>query len=361
MASHFGKVVEGSLAFRSGPGKTYSSIATLQVGTVLALTFYDYYWSETTYNGSTGYVMNRWIQFTSGYGMTGAQITSANGNPVNIRPDPSTSQPALFTLPVGTSVGVLQAVGTGWKQISCSKGTGFIMNEFLTTSGGGSGSNLKEGDSGPAVLRIQERLLALKYYIGTSGADSDFGPSTTAGVKFFQQRNGLTADGIVGPNTDAALFGTSPALGFWTNIPPYNKSNSIWSSMTDDGGTCMAILVSSIKSKGITPHFLGKCDYATTYFDGKATAFGLSRTAYMTAAGLNSDVEIERNLTSGVRAIVEFPVYGDFEGYTYGVLYGYSPSDFYVQLPDGSSKSSQRVNWTDLLGPPCWKTIWFFK
>jgi peptidoglycan hydrolase-like protein with peptidoglycan-binding domain len=38
-------------------------------------------------------------------------------------------------------------------------------------------------------------------------ADGDFGPGTERAVKAWQQANGLTADGIVGPKTLEKLIG----------------------------------------------------------------------------------------------------------------------------------------------------------
>jgi peptidoglycan hydrolase-like protein with peptidoglycan-binding domain len=39
------------------------------------------------------------------------------------------------------------------------------------------------------------------------GADGDFGFGTLTSVKKWQRKNGLEADGIVGPATQAKMFG----------------------------------------------------------------------------------------------------------------------------------------------------------
>ncbi len=57
----------------------------------------------------------------------------------------------------------------------------------------------RQGSKGEEVKKIQERLKALGHDVGR--IDGDFGPATDAAVRAFQQANGLTVDGLVGPNT----------------------------------------------------------------------------------------------------------------------------------------------------------------
>jgi len=56
------------------------------------------------------------------------------------------------------------------------------------------------------VRWIQQRLIALGFTVGTTGADSYFSVNTLAGVKFFQASKGLVSDGIVGPLSINALL-----------------------------------------------------------------------------------------------------------------------------------------------------------
>ncbi len=63
---------------------------------------------------------------------------------------------------------------------------------------------LRYGMSGEDVARLQLRLKELGYYTGT--ADGQFGSGTLAAVKAFQQRNGLKADGVCGPDTAKAVY-----------------------------------------------------------------------------------------------------------------------------------------------------------
>ena len=62
---------------------------------------------------------------------------------------------------------------------------------------------LREGDVGPGVVEIQTRLKAKGLDPGA--ADGVFGPKTRAAVITFQRAAHLVVDGIVGPQTLAAL------------------------------------------------------------------------------------------------------------------------------------------------------------
>ena len=66
---------------------------------------------------------------------------------------------------------------------------------------------LQNGDTGDAVWVVQTLLQARNIYCGPWGADGDFGNGTEKAVKDFQRRHNLTIDGVVGPDTGAALFG----------------------------------------------------------------------------------------------------------------------------------------------------------
>lgn len=64
-------------------------------------------------------------------------------------------------------------------------------------------SALTWGSRGEEVRRVQERLIRWGYLKGN--ADGIYGSATYSAVLLFQKRNGLKADGMVGPATMAAL------------------------------------------------------------------------------------------------------------------------------------------------------------
>lgn len=62
---------------------------------------------------------------------------------------------------------------------------------------------ISQGQRGDTVRTIQQKLKRWGYYSGA--IDGIFGPQTLKAVKYFQKKNGLVADGIVGKKTLKAL------------------------------------------------------------------------------------------------------------------------------------------------------------
>jgi len=72
----------------------------------------------------------------------------------------------------------------------------------------------RRGSTGSVVTQIQQKLKNWGYYFGS--VDGVFGPATEQAVRYFQSRNGLVVDGIVGDQTLRALgiqSGTSTTVG----------------------------------------------------------------------------------------------------------------------------------------------------
>lgn len=65
---------------------------------------------------------------------------------------------------------------------------------------------LRRSDKGRGVVALQKQLYS-KGFVSVGMADGDFGPKTHNAVLDFQRANNLTVDGIVGPKTNATLFG----------------------------------------------------------------------------------------------------------------------------------------------------------
>ncbi|MFJ5774454.1 peptidoglycan-binding protein, partial [Streptomyces sp. NPDC093094] len=78
--------------------------------------------------------------------------------------------------------------------------------------GGGTGASagqrtLSTGSRGAAVRELQQLLNMRLPHMEPLVVDGDFGPVTDTHVREFQHRAGIVVDGIVGPQTWAALRG----------------------------------------------------------------------------------------------------------------------------------------------------------
>jgi Putative peptidoglycan binding domain/L,D-transpeptidase catalytic domain len=118
--------------------------------------------------------------------------------------------------------------------------------------------------SGPAVLQLQQRLTALKYYPGPT--DGEFGTDTEEAVWAFQETQGLPTSGTVGPQTQAALADPrSPAV-----LAPDGGSTRVEVNLADEVLVLyqagQVALVSHVSSGGgyyfCNPG--GGCGYAVT-------------------------------------------------------------------------------------------------
>lgn len=105
--------------------------------------------------------------------------------------DDGTSGPAT---PVDETPGVV-LVPEGGERPS---GAGAFVLTFHT---------LHRGDISEEVRAAQSLLIGRDCSCGPDGADGEFGPNTYDAVCRFQRSRGLAADGVIGPETMAALHG----------------------------------------------------------------------------------------------------------------------------------------------------------
>ena len=89
---------------------------------------------------------------------------------------------------------------------SSSSSTGSSSGSSDTTTSGLT-RTLRRGYTGSDVTKVQNRLKELGYYTGT--VDGVYGLGSMAAVKAFQEKNGLTADGLAGTKTFEKLFSSS--------------------------------------------------------------------------------------------------------------------------------------------------------
>ena len=74
---------------------------------------------------------------------------------------------------------------------------------IITLAQSAQAATYRMGSSGEQVRTIQTKLKNWGYYSGA--VDGIYGAQTAKAVEYFQRKNGLTADGIVGPATLRAL------------------------------------------------------------------------------------------------------------------------------------------------------------
>jgi peptidoglycan hydrolase-like protein with peptidoglycan-binding domain len=115
-------------------------------------------------------------------------------------------------------------------------------------SQGGAEPTLVEGDTGAAVVTLQNRL---NVWGASLTVDGDFGADTLAAVKAFQTEQKLTVDGVVGPLTWAALLadpGTYPAP---TGLAVGSVSLAVtWDAVTVDGQAVASYTVQAVGLNG---------------------------------------------------------------------------------------------------------------
>ncbi len=93
------------------------------------------------------------------------------------------------------------------KKLILSLAVVFIINiliiSFIQCAQKASAVTYRRGSSGSVVTQIQQKLSDWGYYFDS--VDGIFGSRTETAVKYFQSKNNLTVDGIVGNNTLAAI------------------------------------------------------------------------------------------------------------------------------------------------------------
>ena len=88
-------------------------------------------WSKVSVDGKTGYMMAKYLKVTSEIVSGTARVFNANGGShVNFRSRASLSASIIGTVPVGTTVKVLEKT-TDWTKVEVNGKTGYISTWFL--------------------------------------------------------------------------------------------------------------------------------------------------------------------------------------------------------------------------------------
>lgn len=109
-----------------------------------------------------------------------------------------------------------------------------------SSSSASSSSLLKQGTKSEAVRTLQQNLKTLGYYTGS--VTGNFGPLTKEAVYSFQKANGLSADGIAGEKTLAAV---SSKLKGGSSSGSSNSSSSSSSSGSNNSSSSTSSLLNT--------------------------------------------------------------------------------------------------------------------
>ena len=112
---------------------------------------------------------------------------------------------------------------------------------------------LKQGSKGGEVKEVQRRLKEWGYYKGA--VDGVYGSATRQAVQKFQQKNGLTADGIVGLKTYQALGMNQSAKVLQKE---YNVTGGQGGSGSSYSSTDLYLLAKTIYAEGRGEPYIGQ-------------------------------------------------------------------------------------------------------
>ena len=232
-----------------------------------------------------------------------------------MRKKPVSGATRIFLAPQNSILRLLDYTSvSGWYRVSDSNGTGWAQSQFLTIlSYPNDNTPTPDPDPDPGddviaapdtvitetlqhassnnstsqVIALQLRLNYLGYYCEVTGSFDD---PTLWAVKYFQQRNNLTVNGITDANTRAKLnaygascgtkWGVDDAIRHWTSQQTpqqwyMNGSAQLWRNepfdaigtpnvqeTIGDSGNCptsFAMIASTLRGMAITPPIV--CNY----------------------------------------------------------------------------------------------------
>lgn len=138
-----------------------------------------------------------------------------------------------------TRAALYEAAGITYTAGSSSSSGASSSNSSVSSSGG---TTLRYDMRSDAVLKLQQDLSKLGYYSGT--ISGHFGSKTEAAVMSFQKANGLSADGVAGEKTLAAI--SSKLKGGSSSGSSNNSSSSSSSSSNSSSSSTSSLLNTSI-------------------------------------------------------------------------------------------------------------------
>lgn len=174
---------------------------------------------------------------------------------------------------------------------------------------------ISQGSRGETVRQIQQKLKRWGYYKGS--VDGIYGAQTTAAVKYFQRKNGLSVDGKAGPKTLAVM-----------GISVSGSSSSGTSGQNSYSNSDINLLARLVYGEARGESYTGQIAVAAVVLNRvKSSSFPntISGVIYQPYAFTAvSDGQI--NLTPDARAISAAKEAMNGYDPTYGAIYYYNPA-----------------------------------
>ena len=213
----------------------------------------------------------------------------------------------------------------------------FTAAERKASAANSDNTYIRENASGETVKSVQTKLKALGFYSGSITGNA--GPKTVAAIKAFQNKNGLTADGIAGPQTIAkidaayeAKGGTTASSSGSSNVLSLNASGTAVSNLQKDlttlgyyyaqitgnyGPKTEAAVKAFQKAKGLTADGVAGAKTLSAIATAVNNAGGSSSTSTSTNLKLGSTGTAVSTLQQNLTTLGYY--YGDITGH-YGNL-----------------------------------------
>lgn len=165
---------------------------------------------------------------------------------------------------------------------------------------------------GEDVKKVQQQIMALNYDVGPQKDDGEYGKDTKKAIENFQKDNGLTIDGIVGPETRTFL-GLQGGVAYKINTqfiiqvkfsaPNWIKSADIWAIEYRDGFGGLGS--ETDPSKPVTVNFIaGESGFCNFKIRTQPTTIFLKRTRWLwRCCNINGKTSTMKNMGSSEHII----------------------------------------------------------
>ncbi len=213
-----GKVKGASLVMRQEPNRSAKALYTLEEGALMEILGKDDGWYKVRYGKLTGFVDAKYVTVTDKdddetlrQGDWGSEVRNLQQRLKEL---------GYFKAEADGDYGAKTAAAVkAFQQKNGLNADGVAgpttmkkLNDSAAEQDSGSAQKdthdtLRKGASGADVRKLQQRLKELGYF--AAKIDGDYGDKTVNAVKAFQQKNGLTADGVAGPSTQKKLYASS--------------------------------------------------------------------------------------------------------------------------------------------------------